>query len=56
MDFPDEAAKRKEKKIADIVEQKNQILEKSSLNYIDYLKVKEYNIEKRIKGLVRKEI
>ena len=56
MDFPDDAAKRKEKKIADIVEQKNQILEKSSLNYVDYLKVKEYNLEKRIKGLVRKEI
>lgn len=55
-DFPDQAAVRKERKRELMEEKKEQILANTDLNYLDYLKQKEYNIDRKMKALPRKEI
>lgn len=55
-DFPDEAAERKLKKQEFMNDKKDLILAKTDLNYLDYLKQKEYNLDRKLKSLPRKEI
>lgn len=56
-DFPEsDVLARKERIKDDIAVQKLLRLEKTSLNYVDYLKQREYNLIKKNDRLVRKEI
>lgn len=55
-DFPDEAIVRKEKRRVSAEENKELVLMKTSLNYLDYLEQKEYNIVNRLKKLPREEM
>lgn len=53
-DFPEnEVVERKEKRKQAKIDSVNLQLEKTDKNYLDYLKTKEYNIDKKIKTLVR---
>lgn len=54
VDFPDQdVCERKERRKQSMIDKKNLILERTDNNYLDYLKVKEYNIDSKIKTLVR---
>ena len=55
-DFPEnEVVERKEKRKQAKIDSVNLQLEKTDKNYIDYLKTKEYNLDKKIKTLVRSD-
>lgn len=55
-DFPEqEVVERKEKRKQSKIDSINLQLEKTDKNYIDYLATKEYNLDKKIKTLVRND-
>ena len=55
-DFPDnEVVERKEKRKQAKIDSINLQLEKTDKNYVDYLKIKEHNLDKKIKTLVRSD-
>ncbi len=55
-DFPEnEVVERKEKRKQAKIDSVNLQLEKTDKNYVDYLKTKEYNLDKKIKTLVRSD-
>ncbi len=55
-DFPEnEVVERKEKRKQAKIDSVNLQLEKTDKNYIDYLKTKEYNLDSKIKTLVRSD-
>ncbi len=55
-DFPEnEVVERKEKRKQAKIDSVNFQLEKTDKNYIDYLKTREYNLDKKIKTLVRSD-
>lgn len=57
MDFPElEIAERKEKRKESAIQSFDQQLKKTDLSDIEYFKVKEYNIENKIKALKREDI
>lgn len=55
-DFPEEAALRKENKQIFMEEKKEAILANTSLSWVDYLKLKDYNLKRTLNSLPRKEI
>ena len=55
-DFPEnEVVERKEKRKQAKIDSVNLQLEKTDKNYLDYLKTKEYNLDSKIKTLVRSD-
>ncbi len=55
-DFPEnDVVERKEKRKQAKIDSINLQLEKTDKNYVDYLKTKEYNLDKKIKTLVRSD-